>query len=326
MRIAYCTPGVGPSGGARVIFEHCKHLHKIGHDVTIINPSGNSPAMWEWYGDLGDVPVVRNVASGDKFDVVVATGMQTVSWSLRVSGAKRVYFVQMMEHLFFRKGTPGYHEARRSYDLAKKTGFQVITIAKWLQESLEEFGLESDIIPNGVSEEFKPSQQKQNYILIEGDGRNPAKDTDGIAWAVAEVLQQKYEVGIYGYAAYEHERAGQADEFFVRPTQQQMNALYSGALFLLKTSRYEGRSCAPVEAMACGTPTVRGIISGDDDLTHENNSLRVGYGYEDVLEQAERMFTDTKLRGKLTRACRRYARKNLRWPKITKQLDELLGR
>ena len=119
-RIAYCTPGLGPWGGIGIIVEHASRL-----------------AAPPWINvNVPTVPLA--VAQGARpFDAVVATGFQTVQWSLQVPAVHRYYFVQMMEH-------------------------------------------------------------------------------------------------------------------------NQMRQLYSRALFLLKASRYEGRACAPVEAMSCGTTCARG--------------------------------------------------------------------
>jgi len=327
MRIVYCTPGMGPSGGMRVIFEHCTRLKARGHDVTIINPSGNSPTLWEWYGPM-DVPVVRNVQlQNNEFDVCVATGASTVYWAKKVQAKRYFYFVQMMEHRFSQNNTQGYHHSEQSYMLARQQGMTVITIANWLQEELKErFGIAAEVLPNGVNQKhFYPDGKKQNYILVEGDDRNQAKDVEGISWAVAELLRQKYGIALYGYAALEHKYIDGMDEFFLRPDVDQMRKLYSGALFLLKASRLEGRACAPVEAMCCGTATARGIISGDDDLIHGENCLRVGYDLRAVIEQAERMIEDDGLRTKLERGCKKYAKHHLQWDKIVDRLEEMYG-
>ena len=60
-----------------------------------------------------------------------------------------------------------------------------------------------------------------------------------------------------------------------------MNRLYEEATILLKATKYDARSTAPMEAMTKGTVTVRGIIEGDDDL-NETNSFKVGYNLEEV--------------------------------------------
>ena len=326
-KIAYCTPGMGPSGGVRVILEHCTRLKERGHDVVIINPSGNSPTLWEWYGPH-NVPVVRNVQLQDNdFDVCVATGASTVYWARKVKAERYFYFVQMMEHLFARTATQEYHRCEQSYNLARQQGMQVITIAKWLQQELTtKFGIAAEIIPNGVNQDhFYPDGKKQNYILVEGDDRNQAKDVQGVSWGAAEILRQKYGVALYGYAALEHKYVNVMDEFFLRPDVEQMRKLYSGALFLLKASRFEGRSCAPVEAMCCGTTTVRGIINGDDDLVHEKNCLRTEYDLGKVIEQGERLLRDDGLRARLEKGCKKYAKRHLKWDKIIDKLEETYG-
>ena len=324
-KIAYCTPGLGPCGGVRVILEHCTRLQKRGHDVTIINPSGNSPMIWEWYGQM-DVPVKRGLTDGKTFDLVVATGGSTVYWAQKIPAERYAYFVQMMEHRFFKVGTSNYYQHEQSYALAHKMGFQTITIAEWLRESLEEYGVDAPVIPNGVNQDqFHKVGDNENYILVEGDNRNPAKDVQGISWGVAQNLKRKYDVALYGYAAIQHPYANLMDYFVMKPSQEEMRRLYSGALFLLKASRFEGRACAPVEAMCCGTTTVRGIIQGDDDLIHEKNCLRTGYDYDAVEEQAERLLENHNLRDRLERGCKKHAKTVLQWDKVIDWLEELYG-
>ena len=322
-KIAYCTPGLGACGGVRVILEHCTRLKKRGHDVTIINPSGNSPQLWEWYGKM-DVPVVRMAT--EPFDLCVATGGSTVYWAKNIPAGKYYYFVQMMEHRFFKENTGAYHQHLESYKMADRLGMNVVTIARWLQSELFDMSVDSVVVGNGVNRDhFYKEGKKEDYILIEGDNRNWAKDVDGVGWEVGEFLRRKYGVKLYGYAAIPHDHVNIFDEFWIKPNVDMMRRLYSGALFLLKASRFEGRACGPVEAMCCGTTTVRGIINGDDDLKHEENCLRTDYNLMHVTEMAERMLERPGLRERLERNGKKYAKRHLDWDKIVDTLEEVYG-
>ena len=132
-RIAYCTPGLGPCGGIRVLVEHCNRLAARGHDVALVAPRPEDP---RWI--KVDVPVIpiQALQGARPLDAVVATGFQTVEWSLQVPAQRRYYFVQMMEHAFFAQGGEAFQKARDSYQLAAAQGFRVITIANWLRRAL----------------------------------------------------------------------------------------------------------------------------------------------------------------------------------------------
>lgn len=323
LRIAYCVPGgLGRCGGVRVIIEHVNRLAARGHSVVVVAPSAAPPSWIKL-----DVPVVPRggFEQGEPFDVVVATGFQTVEWSLRIPARRRYYFVQMMEYEFFRPGATGHEIALNSYQVAKEHGLRVITIARWLQETMREvWGLDSVIVPNGVNQEhFYPDGFKQAAILVEGDKRNPAKDVEEIGWRVALKLREEHGVKLWGYAAASNPYMGQFDTFVFQPTTAQMRQMYSRAWFLLKASRYEGRACAPVEAMACGTTCARAIIRGDDDLINGSNCVLTRYNYDDLLEAGRMLVQDKKLRARLAHNALVYARDCLRWPDVIDKLEEL---
>ena len=325
-RIAYCTPGLGPCGGIRVLVEHCNRLAARGHDVALVAPRPEDP---RWI--KVDVPVIpiQALQGARPLDAVVATGFQTVEWSLQVPAQRRYYFVQMMEHAFFAQGGEAFQKARDSYQLAAAQGFRVITIANWLRRALYDgWRIDADIVPNGVNQEhFYPDRpaERANAILVEGDDRNPAKDTEHISWRVALELRQLYGVELWGYSAINHPFIQEMDRHVLVPTTEQMRQMYSSCLFLLKASQYEGRACAPVEAMSCGTTCVRGIVEGDDDLHHGINCLLAGYNYNDVLSAAQQMMEDEIMRHNLEVGCLQYAEHCLQWDDKIDALEAIYG-
>jgi hypothetical protein len=52
---------------------------------------------------------------------------------------------------------------------------------------------------------------------------------------------------------------------------------------MIKATKYDARSTAPLEAGTKGTVTIRGIIEGDDDL-NETNSYKTGYSYDKLFD------------------------------------------
>ena len=325
-RIAYCTPGLGPCGGIRVLVEHCNRLAARGHDVALVAPRPESP---HWI--KVDVPIIpiQALQGAKPLDAVVATGFQTVEWSLQIPAQRRYYFVQMMEHEFFSPRGQAWMQARDSYQLAASLGFRVITIADWLQRALyDEWRIDADIVPNGVNQEqFYPDRPtgRADAILVEGDDRNPAKDVDHVSWQVALELRRLYGVELWGYSAINHPFVSEMDRHVLVPTTEQMRQMYSCCLFLLKASKYEGRACAPVEAMSCGTTCVRGIVNGDDDLLDGVNCLRTEYSYDAVLAAAKRLVEGQLLQQNLERGCRQYAKQHLQWDDKIDALEVVYG-
>ena len=325
MRIVYVLPGLGPSGGVRVLVEHANCLAARGHIVSIATPFAERSPRWI---DV-KVPLISvNDALKVSFDVAVATGHETVKHVIGIPAKRKFYFVQMMEYIFYPStSSNSYKAAVQSYIEAKAHGLQFITIAEWLRKMLEtEFGATSIVVPNGVNTQlFYPDARKQHTILLEGDNRNPAKDTGCVAWKVAQRLRRDFGISLTAFAATRPPWASGVNEFIFKPSSAQMRRLYSSAKLMLKVTHYEGRSLAPLEAMCCGTPTVRGIIEGDDDLIHWNGktgtSWRVGYNEEDVYEGAAHLLQNEEILWQLTESVKKYAKERLEWGPIIERLE-----
>lgn len=324
MRILYVFPGWGRSGGARVVGEHINRLVARGHDVSMYSNDRRKPNWFKL-----NCPLVDGKGLRERYDVVVATNPTTVDSGLIPVTDRRVYFVQMAEHLFFKEGTSDYSNAIRTYRLAARQGFRFITIADWLVEFLRGMGAK-DVhhIPNGVNERhfYPEGPSTRDYVLVEGDNRNQAKDIEEIGWRVALKLREQYGIQLKGMAATRHPYTRELDEFVFNPSVADYRRLYTNARFLLKASRFEGRSLAPLEAMACGTTTCRALIKGDDDLRDMKNCRRVGYDYDALLAVSSELVEadGTGLMTKLTNNAAHYAIKHLRWEPIIDNLERLL--
>jgi len=324
MRIAICAPpNLGPCGGARVIVEIANRLCARGHDAAIVSDGFRT----NWISVKSPILTYRQAGGAGLYDVVMATGHNTVPLVQHVAANQRFYYVQMLEHLFYGEGSPSWHAARNSYPMAKDNGFQFICIATWQQAALMyQWGIEAAMIPVAVNRKhFYPDGFKAEdnpYVLVEGDGRNYAKDVDGIGFRVAEAIRHEFGYKLYGFAAYRHAQAAMFDRFITTPTEQEMRKLYSGAQFMIKASKYEGRAGAVSEAMVCGTACARAIIEGDEDLIDYQTGLRVGYDEEALLGAARMLACQPALRRFLERNCLEYTQTHLLWEPVIDQLEE----
>ena len=64
---------------------------------------------------------------------------------------------------------------------------------------------------------------------------------------------------------------------------------------MLKASKYDARSCSPMEAMTKGTVTARAIIKGDDDLIGSVNCLKVNYSEAELYKAAKLLLTNKEI-------------------------------
>ena len=318
MRVAIVTPGLGPCGGARIIAELCVRLRERGHDAMVVGPGIQAG----WLGLEPPTMPFSMARSAKPFDAVIATGHETVVPASQLQSDRYYYYVQMMEHMFYPKGGNGYNMALGSYDFAKKKGFKFTVISGWQAEWLaEKYGIVAPVISVAVNRRhFYPDGPKGDYFLVEGDNRNPAKDIECLGWRVGEVVRAKYGLKMYGFAGYRHSYADEFDKFLAVPTITQMRQMESGARFLIKASRYEGRAGAVSECMVCGTTSARAIIAGDDDVVDGYTGLRVDYDYDALLDAAETLASDAILRRTLAANGLKHTEDHLQWEPVMDKL------
>ena len=98
---------------------------------------------------------------------------------------------------------------------------------------------------------------------------------------------------------------------------------------MLKCTKYDARSCAPVEAMKCGTPTVRAIDKGDDDLINLQNCLKSKYtgGYDEILHNVTVLanVAAADLRYSLSENGLKYAKESLNWSRWSDELEKIFA-
>lgn len=316
MRILITTPSMNLHGGIRVIVEWANHLARRDHEVTLQVLQGRRIPN-DWIDIDPQVNVVwRPLGNASDADVIVATTPPIAALVARMRAkGRKFYLLQMLEDMFQPKSPGWVNTCKQSYQV----DFPILSISKWNETLLrEKHGRTAPIIHigNGVSEHFRPGQKdEQLTVLVEGwNGYNAAKDTEHIGPRAAEYMKQKYGARIIAYAQQgPRVLPGVPDEFWKSPGTDEIVRLYQRAHFMIKATKYDARSCAPVEAMKCGTPTARAIILGDDDLYHGYNCLRCGYDYEALTILCDKLTRYDDLRNRLALNGLQYAQKWLDW-------------
>ena len=302
MLILIPFPSLEPHGGTRVAVEIANGLAERGHSVyfALLNNRTHTD-YWAWH------PGVRVVTHQSTYAMRPERILVTSPHSIfRAAPGKTVIHLQMLEHLF----RPDDIVWRRTCEAAYKYPAPLLSISRWNIDTLALAGYRSPetmrYIGNGVSSRDFPRLSDEGLrelktVLVEGwVAYNPCKDTDRVAPQVVRRLKEDgYRIVAYGgFPPTDYQDA--IDQFHLRPNLGQLNTLYAQASVLVKASRYDARSCSPVEAMAKGCPTARAIVSGDDDLIDDVNALRVDYEDVDGLYlAAKRILEDGDLRARL---------------------------
>jgi len=314
MRVLIPFPSLRAHGGTRVAVEVANQLATRGHKVLfyVLKKDGDQ-RYWRWHSR---VQVIYSKPS--HYDVVFITSPHSIHLAEQ---GRTVMHLQMLEHMF----APDNDHWRNICEHMYRYDAPLFTISQWNQrELINTFGRKVEnthYIGNGVSEDdfpreitSKPAGPK--IVLVEGwASYNQCKDTDRLAPRVAERLKQDgYKIVSYGLCPltdFQHV----PDEYHQCPKLRKINELYSQATILLKASRYDARSCSPVEAMTKGTPTARALVEGDDDLLDYYNCLRTPYDEQPLYEAATRLLEDDTLRQSLSNFGFTHLNNECSWPK-----------
>ena len=337
-------PTMAVHGGVRVICEWANHLSRRGHSVTlqIIRPAGY---RWENWIDIDSTVRIQvgQAINLNGYDIAIATfPAAALAMDADSSFCKKFYFLQMAEHLF--DPNPAWHNlCFQSY----KVKMPIVGISKWVEEEVRKHRGDGKMyyVGNGVSDDFKPGQKDEGLtVLVEGWGgypgnKNQAKDIDLLACRVAEVLHNEYGAKIIAFSQFplfdpnkpygdlRHARQYEyiLSEYHEAPSREALVRLYQRPTFMLKASKYDARSCAPVEAMKCGTVTVRAIERGDDDLINGYNCYVTTYDFEDFLGAAKHVIENRDvLFPSVNNRCMEYAARELSWEARIAEIENIL--
>lgn len=319
MRIFIQSPNINSRhGGIRVINEWANRLGAFGHSVILYNQAG--PVRCDWM--QVNCKIVNTLTLLAKSDLLIVTSPHGAYLLNKDLPAKKIVFLQMLEHLF----NPSNHKHTTDCMTLYKTNYPLISISQWnikaLQHTYKRTGV-TKYVGNGVNlDEFPISTKPKDgqIILLESpEPTNHSKDIDRVALKVARRLkEQGYKIKGFGLKKSEDI----FDEYVIKPDLQTMNRLYEESTIMIKATKFDARSTSPLEAMTKGTVTVRGIIEGDDDL-NEENSYRTGYSVEKVYDSAIFALNNKKDLENRANAGRQYVQ-TYTWDYWMNQINQIL--
>lgn len=318
MKLVITTPSLrNPHGGTRILNEWANHLSKY-HDVVLYVQDGFPYCSWMSV----KVKMTTRLAYVITADLVIIGSPHSIHLERR---AKRsLVFMQMVEHLFNNNKT--FADQCNNFYNTKNL---LLSYSHWNIDYLKEQGRTgpTKYVSTGINLEDFPIEkvEKENIVLIEGwECTNLAKDVNNTAPEVATRLRDEgYKILAYSQKPLKT-LPKVPHEYYRMPTLEQMNDLYRRAKILLKATKYDARAVAPLEAMTKGTPTVRAIEKGDDDLIDGVNSIRIPYGNVDELYNAAKyLLTNKQQYDIMVNECINYVSK-MGWDERIKEVNEII--
>jgi len=327
LSIALTVPGLAvPHGGIRVIIEWANRL-SVKNKVVLFCRKGCQPPAW--INISPEVTLTDNLKALKGLDRLIVCSPHDVDLlSCADMPKKKLVFLQMLEHMFRPFDQAWMEKCNKTY----AAPHPLILISEWNKRYIEN-NFRSDrpiyYVGNGVNfDDFPllPDCPKDGHtILIEGwEASNPSKDVEAIGPQAAKILKkQGYRILAYGQLPLQ--RYPEAlHGYFMRPSLEDLNGLYEKATVLIKASRYDARSCAPMEAMTKGCVTVRSINNGDDDLIHGENSVRLPYNnVSEVAYAVDFLIKNRTQYSRLKKACIQHV-KTYSWEHWMPQIEEII--
>ncbi len=267
-KIAWVIPHPGKgSGGHRTIIQNVNALIRAGYECDLFfeedgvsTPEIVRQKINDWYE-----PCTAGVYVGfdmkKDYDLLFATGWQTIEFVRKLPAKKKAYFIQDYEPWFFPMGDQ-YLITENSY----RYGFLPVTIGKWLSYKMKaEFNQPAEYFPFGADlNTYKPLKnvKKENAVCYVYQPEKPRRcDYIGLkALKILKAMKPDIQIYLYGSnipASFEFE----CKNLNIIPIKQ-CNELYNKCKVGLCMSA-SNPSRIPFEMMAAGLPVV--------ELYKENN-------------------------------------------------------
>lgn len=267
-RIAWIIPFPGKgSGGHRTIIQNVNALIRHGYECDIY---AEAPAevdddtvakLIDEYYETCAAKVYANFGHREKYDLLFATGWQSLNYVKCMDADVKGYFIQDYEPWFFPMGDE-YLVIENSYRL----GYQPITIGKWLASKMQnEFHTKAQHFDFCADlNVYHPLQniKKENAICYVLQPEKPRRGTTIALEALKVVKEKRPDVKIYLYGSdVQVNIPFEAEELHIINVQK-CNELYNTCKLGLCLSA-SNPSRIPFEMMAAGLPVV--------ELYRENN-------------------------------------------------------
>lgn len=301
MHICFVLGHTNPAGGSKVVLTLADCLQKKGHRVTVsvkklkdIQLSWLFPKQPKF--ELIQIRKVSKYYLPDSIDVLINFMDGDVFGPL-----------PNCPHVLFLQGFGSQQYEREVLNLIYPFN-AIITTSKWLSGVAVQGGhTKIYIIPPGIDDQFKSVGIPRSGPVTIGSLYHKAQDKNMLLFiASMNKLTQtiKNVNGLFLSASYPNiEKFPETvfdHSFVIRPQPQLLPFIYSLVDIWVAPSMNEGFGLTPLEAMACGTPTVIVPSGGlDEYLKHEHNCMLVENDKTEVVNAIIKLLNNNSLRSSI---------------------------
>jgi glycosyltransferase involved in cell wall biosynthesis len=334
MRIGIYAPNMTappPSGVERYVAELLRALaaRDGGHEFVLFTDSADVPASGRWrrvdvprMGWLGrlryDHGGLARAARKERLDVLHCT-KSTVPAGLACPSVVTVYDVIFLKHREYYPAWWRWYWSRALERTAARAD-AIVCISETTARDLEEFVPDArrkvHAVPIGVNgSAFRlpegPAEERRAALGVRGPyflyaGNITARKNIPVLLDAFEAARAALGAGLvivggadYGAREVLGRMNGQGLRYLARVGDEDLAALYGGALALVYPSQYEGFGLPVLEAMACGCPVIASRGGALPEVVGEAGCLVEPGSAADLADALRRLAGDPELRRRL---------------------------
>lgn len=275
MRVNFILPGLGDSGGMRVVEEYARLMNENGVDVKIYC----SLIADNLHRYSSETKNIIHQAYCTVKTILTRKSKNNVVWVPLIKGK----YIRAADHTIATMWSTAYNVAKLPTRCGKKwyfvQGFEIwdneklglnsyqlplnkIVVSTWINEQLKKnLGIGPfPVVYNGINRAvFKPGdnkERKQHLTVLMLNHDNPVKGID-LGLKVLERIKKKYPLTKFVmFGMRDRNNLPTWIEYYQDPDQSTLIQLYQNTDIFIFPSLQDGWGLTPVEAMACGCAVV----------------------------------------------------------------------
>lgn len=302
IRIIFVLQTTGASGGIKIVFEHANRLIDRGFNVEVwsLDELQKTWVCKAQHRNFENYQEMQDALSGEEA-IKVATWWETAYpvWMSSVRKGIPVNFIQEVETWFY----PDDPRAQNTVIASYRKEFRNMTTSIYNYEELKKIDVPAERIPCGIDTElFHPldNVEREDDVLVALGRSFFQKNFKFTFNAWKELGEKRPRMWLFGFEK-EMEDWDEKITYYVSPSEEGVNELYNQGTAFVQTSRHEGFSLPPLEAMAAGIPTILTDSHGNRDYTQpDKNCIMVEQdNVPELVAAYKKLFGDKKLQAKL---------------------------
>lgn len=330
--IYWIVESSGLSGGVRVALEYATRLAALGYGTTILSLEKKPDwfslgARIKWL-NFPSYEAIIIAAREAKPDILFATWWKTAFVVKDIldgsPGSRGLYLVQDIETAYYFE--PLYIETvRESYEL----GLEHVTTSRWVQSQLP--GCEYIGLAIGKwRDERQRSRQRYALACVRPQALKGYRELGEVYRYLASRGISLMTFGLYQGAPFGrlHIQAGKPvqDAYGARRklSDQDLQRLYGECGVFISTSRHEGLSMTPLEAMAVGAPVVMFDADGNMEYAQDGGNCLIATDPLDMYGKIVEVLDDRALAARLSKSGQETARRYASWLGPVERLRQVI--